>query len=69
MCEKMKEKYNAPAIRMVRFRTERGFAASVPGFSKAASDADFISLYSGQAEEFNGKYNEQFDEDDINSLW
>lgn len=65
----MKKNYAVPALKVVEFKAENGFAASVPGFTKATVDADFASYYSGQIEEFNGKYNEQFDEDDINDLW
>lgn len=66
-----KKKYMVPQIKMVAFRTERGFATSGDGFTKA--DADFVSIFSSnpldEEGKYNGKYNDRFGESSIDNLW
>ena len=68
-----KKKYMVPQIKMVAFRTERAFATSGDGFTKAAADADFVSIFSNdpvdEEGKYNGKYNDKFEETNIDELW
>lgn len=65
-----KQEYQAPQIKMVAFRTERGFDTSGNGFVKAADETDFMSIFSSDPVDedgkYNGKYNDRFNE---TSIW
>lgn len=68
-----KKKYLKPLVKQVEFNAEAGFATSGMGFVKTNASSDFVSDFSIEPLDddgkYNGKYNDRFNETNIDALW